>query len=67
VVDSGAVGVEKPDPAIFRIALERAGVEAAGGTKIHGPSEIPGVGTHAYCADPEGTMFGLLQPVERKG
>lgn len=25
VVDSGAVGIEKPDPAIFRIALERCG------------------------------------------
>ncbi len=29
VVDSGVAGVEKPDPAIFRIALERAGVAAA--------------------------------------
>ncbi len=27
-VISGAVGVEKPDPAIFRLALERAGVPA---------------------------------------
>lgn len=44
-----------------------ASVEAAGGAKLHGPSEIPGVGTHVYCADPEGTMFGLLQPVRGKG
>ncbi len=29
VVDSGVVGVEKPDPAIFALALERAGVAAA--------------------------------------
>lgn len=28
IVDSGAAGVEKPDPAIFRIALEHAGCEA---------------------------------------
>ncbi len=28
VVDSGRVGVEKPDPAIFRLALEKAGVRA---------------------------------------
>jgi putative hydrolase of the HAD superfamily len=28
VLDSGIVGVEKPDPRIFRIALERAGLEA---------------------------------------
>lgn len=29
VVDSAEVGVEKPDPAIFRLALERAGVAPA--------------------------------------
>lgn len=29
VVDSAVVGVRKPDPAIFRIALERMGVESA--------------------------------------
>ncbi len=29
VVDSSVVGVEKPDPAIFRIALDRMGVSAA--------------------------------------
>ena len=29
VIDSGEVGVEKPDPAIFRLALERAGVAPA--------------------------------------
>ena len=37
-------------------------VEAAGGKKVHGPNEIPGVGVHAYCADPEGNLFGILQP-----
>lgn len=37
-------------------------VEAAGGSKVHGAHEIPGVGTHAYCADPQGVMFGLLEP-----
>ena len=39
-----------------------AKVESAGGTRVHGPSQLPGVGLHAYCTDPEGTMFGLLQP-----
>lgn len=29
IVDSGAVGVQKPDPEIFRIALDRVGVEPA--------------------------------------
>jgi putative hydrolase of the HAD superfamily len=28
VIDSGEVGVEKPDPRIFRLALERSGVDA---------------------------------------
>lgn len=37
-------------------------VEEAGGKKVHGPSSIPGVGTHAYCADPTGILFGLLEP-----
>lgn len=44
-------------------ALQR--IKAAGGTTVHGPEEIPGVGTHAYCKDPEGTLFGVMQPVER--
>jgi uncharacterized protein len=39
-----------------------AKVEAAGGTRVHGPDEIPAVGTHAYCTDPQGNMFGILQP-----
>ena len=30
IVDSGTVGVEKPDPRIFEIALERAGCDADG-------------------------------------
>ena len=37
-------------------------VEAAGGKVVLGPNEIPGVGVHAYCSDPEGNLFGLLQP-----
>jgi predicted enzyme related to lactoylglutathione lyase len=39
-----------------------AKVEAAGGKMVHGPTDIPGVGRHAYCSDPEGNLFGLLQP-----
>lgn len=37
-------------------------IEQTGGKKIHGPNQIPGVGLHAYCADPEGNLFGILQP-----
>lgn len=37
-------------------------IERAGGKKVLGPNQIPGVGLHAYCADPEGNLFGVLQP-----
>ena len=39
-----------------------AKVEAEGGKKLHGPEKVPGVGMHAYCADPEGNIFGMMQP-----
>jgi len=39
-----------------------ASVESAGGKKVHGPQQIPGIGLHVYCSDPEGNLFGLLQP-----
>ncbi|MDD5541547.1 MAG: VOC family protein [Acidobacteriia bacterium] len=42
-----------------------ASIEVAGGKKVFGPHEIQGVGTHAYCADPEGNMFGILQPTAK--
>ena len=38
-------------------------IEEAGGKIIHGPNEIPGVGNHAYFADIEGNLFGVLQPL----
>ena len=37
-------------------------VVAAGGKKVTGPDQIPGVGLFAYCADVEGILFGILQP-----
>ena len=37
-------------------------IEKAGGQKVHGPNEIPGVGMHAYCSDIEGNLFGVLEP-----
>ena len=42
-------------------AIQQA-VEANGGKLVHGPNEIPQVGRHAYFADPEGTLFGVLEP-----
>ena len=41
-----------------------AGIEAAGGKKVWGPNEIPNIGTHAYCEDPEGNMFGVIQAAD---
>lgn len=38
-------------------------VEAGGGALVDGPNDIPEVGRHAYCSDPEGNLFGILQPV----
>ena len=38
-------------------------IEAAGGKKILGPREVPGVGLHAYCEDPEGNIFGIMQTI----
>lgn len=37
-------------------------VTASGGEVVQGPNEIPGVGTHAYCKDPDGNIFGMMQP-----
>ena len=36
-------------------------VEENGGKIVHGPSDIPGTGRHAYFADPEGNLFGLIE------
>jgi uncharacterized protein len=78
LVDTGAEGTPGihgglmhrhfPQPVINTISVEsleetRAKVEKAGGRTVQGPNEIPGVGTHVYCEDPDGTLFGLLQPV----
>jgi len=38
-----------------------AKVEAAGGKVTLPKMAIPGVGYLAYCTDPEGNMFGMMQ------
>src|SRR5215213_4409237 len=38
-------------------------VQGAGGSVLMGRMEIPGVGSLAYVADPEGRAFGIMQPV----
>jgi predicted enzyme related to lactoylglutathione lyase len=37
-------------------------IEVAGGTVATDKMEVPGVGTLAYRKDPEGNIFGILQP-----
>jgi uncharacterized protein len=66
-IDGGIMRRHFPQPVINTITVDSldetlAQVEAAGGRKVHGPSEVPGVGMHVYCADPDGTLFGVMQP-----
>ena len=39
-----------------------AGVKAHGGRIVMEKAAIPGVGWLAYFTDPEGNLFGLMQP-----
>ena len=39
-----------------------AAILAAGGSQAVPKLGIPGVGWLAYCKDPEGTLFGVMQP-----
>jgi uncharacterized protein len=65
-IDGGLMGSHFAQPVINTVEVEaiRAGLErvaANGGRVVLGPRLIPGVGNHAYCADPEGTLFGVLE------
>lgn len=66
-INGGIMGRQFQQGAINTIGIASleetlAKIEAAGGRKVQGPYEIPEVGQHVYCADPEGNLFGLLQP-----
>jgi predicted enzyme related to lactoylglutathione lyase len=37
-------------------------VQKAGGNLALAKMDVPGVGMLAYCKDPEGNIFGILQP-----
>jgi putative hydrolase of the HAD superfamily len=70
VVDSGIVGVEKPDPRIFRIALDRFGVapERAlmlGDTFVTDIAGARAAGMRAAFVDPFGHMEGRHLDVPR--
>jgi hypothetical protein len=69
-IDGGIMHRHYPQAVINTIEVKSlkeilAQVETAGGKTVHGPNEIPGVGLHAYCSDPEGNLFGLLQPFSK--
>jgi len=70
VIDSGVVGVEKPDPRIFRIALDRFGVPPERALHL-GDSFGPDVlgarsaGIRAALIDPHGHLAGRHPDVPR--
>jgi predicted enzyme related to lactoylglutathione lyase len=52
--------VEDADDAVEAIA-------SAGGRVLKSPEDIPGTGRYAVAADPQGAVFGLLQPEPMDG
>ena len=67
-INGGIMHRHFPQAVINTISVDNlestvARIEQMGGQKVHGPHEIPGVGLHAYCTDPEGNYFGVLQPI----
>jgi len=66
-IDGAIMGQQFPQAVINTVEVESLAetlqkVEAAGGKLVHGPNEVPGEGMHAYCADPQGILFGLMEP-----
>lgn len=67
-VMSNAVQVGNPPPnwliyfAVDDCDKSAAAVRAAGGSIYTEPADIPGTGRFAVVADPQGAVFGLLQP-----
>ena len=66
-IDGGIMGRQFPQAVINTtevpdIAASLKKVAATGGKALGEPSDIPGVGKFAYCEDPEGNIFGLMQP-----
>jgi len=51
------VGVDDAEAALAK-------AEELGGTRVHGPDEVPGAGILiGHLADPEGHMIGVVQPL----
>lgn len=71
-IDGAIMGRHFPQAVINTIEIESLDemlkkVGQAGGKIVQGPNEIPGVGTHAYCQDPDGNLFGMMQPAPDMG
>jgi hypothetical protein len=71
-INGAIMGTNFPQKVINTIDVESldemlAKVEAAGGKMVHGPSEVPNVGMHAYCEDSQGNLFGMMQAFEGMG
>jgi uncharacterized protein len=47
---------------VASLSQATATVEAQGGKVVVQPQTIPGVGTLAYCTDPDGNIFGIIEP-----
>jgi putative hydrolase of the HAD superfamily len=62
VIDSGSVGVEKPDPRIFRMALERMGIAPHDAVYVGDVYEIDVAGARGA-----GMRAILLDPLSRLG
>jgi putative hydrolase of the HAD superfamily len=63
IIDSGVVGIEKPDPAIFRLALDRAGVPSSrvlhlGDTYATDVLGARAAGVRVALVDPYGHLAG---------
>ena len=54
VATTNTIGVASVDAAV-------AAVESAGGKLVVAKTPIPTVGYFAYCQDPEGNLFGVMQ------
>jgi predicted enzyme related to lactoylglutathione lyase len=54
VATTNTIGVESVDGAV-------AAVQGAGGKLVVPKMPIPTIGYFAYCEDPEGNLFGVMQ------
>jgi predicted enzyme related to lactoylglutathione lyase len=71
-INGGFMGRELPQSVINTIEVEKLEpvldrILKLGGKIVHGPNQVPGVGKHAYCADPEGILFGVMESQAEEG